>query len=215
MTRWFPVLAFAVLFQVACSTSKPMTEAAEVDPVTDPTIVGAVDEAVLQGTIEGEEAARQARRIGNVVGVLAAVFGGPERESFEDALDRYWSTRDAIEITGTLIGTTKGVVNGAKRGHELDLQFAELQKIEGLDVIRPFPDQIDVLFANTPNPQLLTDIAAVFAGREERFLEIEAAGDAAMDIREALTDYGLSASNIDAHRNDALENVVLRIRYKS
>jgi len=216
MTRWFPVLAFALLFPVACSTSKPITEpAAEVDPVTDPTIVGAVDEAMLQGSIEAEEAARQARRIGRVAGVLAAVFGGPSHESLDDTLDRYWRTRDAIEITGTLIGATKGAVAGAQRGYQLDLQFAELQKIEGLDVIRPFPDQIDVRFANTPNPQLLTDIAAVFAGREERFIEIEAPGDAAMDIREALMDHGLSASSLNAQRNDGIEGVVLRIRYQS
>lgn len=215
MTRSFSLLAFVLVFQVACSTAKPVAEPVEVDPVTDPTIVGAVDEAVLQGTIEGAEAARQARRIGRVAGVLAAVFGGPSHENLDDTLDRYWRTREAVETTGALIGATKGAVAGAQRGYQLDLQFAELQKIEGLDVIRPFPDQIDVRFANEPNPQLLANIAAVFAGREERFIEIEAAGDAAMDIREALTDHGLSASSIEAHRNDDLEGVVLRIRYQS
>lgn len=215
MTRCFPVFALALVLLVGCSTSNPAAEPVPVDPVTDPTIVGAVDEAVLQGSIEAEEAVRTGRRIGRVAGVLAAVFGGPERESVDDTIDRYRRTRDAIVVTSALIGATKGAVEGAQRGYELDLQFAELHEIEGLEVFRPFPDQIDVYLESFPDTQTLSAIAAVFAGREERAIDIEAAGDAALDMRESLIGLGIPASSLRAHRDNGLTGVVLRIRYKS
>jgi hypothetical protein len=214
MTRWFTVFALALLLLVGCSTSNHSAEPVPVDPATDPTIVGTVDEAVLEGSIEAEEAARTGRRIGRVAGVLAAVFGGPQRESIDDTIDRYRRTRDAIVVTSTLIGATKGAVEGAQRGHELDLQFAELHEIEGVEVFRPFPDQIDVYLASSPDSQTLTAIAAVFAGREERAIDIEAAGDAALDVRESLIGLGVPATSLSAHRDNGVTGVVLRIRYR-
>ncbi|HYK03828.1 MAG TPA: hypothetical protein VE974_18875 [Thermoanaerobaculia bacterium] len=214
MARRFLILPFIVLLLVACSTSKPASEPDPVDPVTEPTVVGALDEAVLQGTIEGEAAAETGRVVGRVAGLVAAVLGGPEKgETIDETIDRYRRTRDAVEITAAAIGTTKGAVEGAKRGYELDLQFAELHKLEGLEVTRPWPDQIDARFTSSPSDQLLAGIAAVFAGREQRAIQLEAAGDTAMDIRESLIDLGVPASSFDVQRNDELEDVVLRIRY--
>jgi hypothetical protein len=215
MTRWFLVFALALLLLAGCSTSNPAAQPVPVDPATDPSIVGAVDEAVLEGSIEAEAAARTGRRIGRVAGVLAAVLGGPERESVDDTIDRYRRTRDAVEVTSALIGATKGAVEGAQRGYELDLQFAELHQIEGLEIFRPFPDQIDVYLGSSPDSQTLAAIAAVFAGREERAIDVEAAGDAALNIRESLIDLGVPASSLRALRDNALTGVVLRIRYRS
>ena len=215
MNRWFPLLAMCLLLLVACSSSNPANQPAAVDPVTDPSIVGAVDEAVLEGSIEGEAAAQTARRIGRVAGVLAAVFGGPQSESIDDTIDRYRQTRDAVEVTGALIGATKGAVEGAKRGYQFDLQFAELHEIEGLEVIRPVPDEIEVRLPSSPSPQVIAEIAAVFAGREERAIDIEAASDGALDLRESLIELGLQSTSVSAHRDDQLAGVLLRIRYKS
>lgn len=215
MTRRFLILPFTLLLLVACSTSKPASEPPPpVDPVTEPTVVGALDEAVLQGTIEGEAAAEKGRVIGRVAGLMAAVLGGPEKgETIGETIDRYHRTREAVEITAAAIGTTKGAVEGAKRGYELDLQFAELHQLEGLEVTRPWPDQIDARFTTAPSDELLAGIAAVFANREQRAIQIEAAGDAAIDVREALIELGVPASSFDVQRNDELEDVVLRIRY--
>ncbi len=213
MTRSLLTVAFTFLLLVACSSSRPAAEPVPVDPVTEPTIVGAVDEAVLQGTIEGEAAAETGRRVGRVAGVIAAVFGGPESETIDETIDRYRRTRDAAETTAAVIGATKGAVEGAKRGYELDLQFAELHQIEGLEVTRPYPDIIDARFASSPSEQMLGDIAAVFVGREERVIRIEAAGDEAQAIRDSLIDLGVPASSLQARRDDELQEVVLRIRY--
>lgn len=206
--------AFAFLLLAACSTSKPhATEAVDVDPVTEPTIAGAVDEAVMEASIEAEEGAIQGRRIGRVVGVLAAVFGGPQSESLDDMVDRYRRTRDAITVTGALIGAAKGATAGAERGYEFDLQFAELVEIEGLQVTRPFPDEIYVRFDGVPTPDTLAQIAVVFSGREARAIAIEGPADAALALRESLLDLGVEAARLDAHRDDALQAVAFRVRY--
>ena len=215
MTRSLP--AFALLLFVACSSARqqPAPQANSIDPTTDPSVVGTIDEAVLEGTMEVEEAMRVSRRVGRVAGVVAAVFGGPESESVDDMVDRYRRTRDAVTITGAVIGATKGVVEGAQRGYELDVQFAELHKLEGLTLTRPYPDAINAYFASVPGDALLAEVAAVFAGREERAIEIEAAGDTALDIRESLIQFGVPASSLSVQRNDELQGVVMRIRYKA
>src|SRR3954447_24480976 len=164
MKRWFPMSAVALVLLAACSTSKPAVVG---DSVTDPTIIGAIDESAREGSIAAEEGARKGRRIGQVAGVVAAVLGGPRHDTVEDAVGRYLLTRDAAEAAGAIIDGSRGAAAGAKRGMVLDQQFAELHKIEGVQVFRPTPDQIDVLFDASPNPQMLSEIAAVFAGREE------------------------------------------------
>lgn len=215
MTRLFPRFALALLLLVACSTTKPIPQPAAVDPVTDPTIIGAVDEAARQGSIDAEAAARTGRRVGRVAGLFAAVLGGPRYESVDDMVDRYRRTRDTIESTSAFIGASKGVTEGAKRGLQLDLQFAELHQIEGIEVTRPFPDQIDVHLAGVPDHQVLASIAAVFAGREERAIEIEAADGAGFDLRESLIELGLPPLTLRVQRNEMLQGIVLRIRYRS
>ena len=217
MTRSLPIPAFALLLFVACSSARQQSapRADSIDPTTDPSIVGTIDEAVLEGTIEVEEAMRVSRQVGRVAGVVAAVFGGPESETVDETVDRYLRTRDAVTIAGAVIGATKGAVEGAQRGYELDVQFAELHKLEGLTVTRPYPDEIDAYLASVPGDALLADVAAVFAGREERAIEIEAAGDTALDIRESLIQLGVPGSSLSMQRNDELQGVVLRIRYKA
>lgn len=206
MARWS---VFAIAFFVACSSSRPAPPS--VDPTTEPALVSAVEEAVIQGAVEGEEAARVGRRVGRVAGVMAAVFGGPQRESVDDMIDRYRMTRDAAIVTATAIGVTHGAVEGAKRGYELDLQFAELREIPGLDVTRPFPDLIEVRFSDY---DVLPQITVVLAGREERALEVEAAGNAALDVRDALIALGVEPASIRATRNDELSGAMLRIGYR-
>ena len=213
MKRFLAPVAFALLL-AACSSTKPVAQAAPVDPTTDPTIVGAVDEAVREGSIQGAEAAEAGRRIGRVAGVLAAVFGGPQRESLDDVFDRYRRTRDAVEVTSAMIGTAKGATEGAKRGFQLDLQFAELHKLEGVEVFRPQPDEIDVHFAGAPSQQTLEGVAAVFAGREERAIDVEGAGDSALDVRDALIELGVPSTSLSVHRDDELRGVELRVRYR-
>ncbi|HEX6097192.1 MAG TPA: hypothetical protein VF432_12765 [Thermoanaerobaculia bacterium] len=208
MARW-SVLAIA--FFVACSSSRPATVDPPVDPVTEPAIVSAVEEAVIQGSVEGEEAARVGRRVGRVAGVLAAVLGGPRTESVDDMIDRYRMTRDAAIVTATVIGATHGAVEGAKRGYELDVQFAELTQIPRLDATRPFPDLIEVRFSDF---DVLPEIAAVLAGREERAIEVHAAGNAALDVRDALIELGVTPASVRATRNDEISGAMLRIGYR-
>jgi hypothetical protein len=57
-------------------------------------------------------------------------------------------------------------------------------------------------------------MAAVFAGREERAIDVEAAGDAALDVRESLIGLGVPASSLRAHRDNGVTGVVMRIRYR-
>src|ERR1044071_9108513 len=200
MKRWL-ALAAVTLSLVACASSKPAAQT-QIDPVTDPTVVGAVNAAAVEGSMEAEEAARQGRKIGRVAGVLAAVFGGPQSES-----------RDAITATSAAIGATKGAVNGAKRGFVFDQQFAELHDITGIEATRPFPDQIDVRIAKIPDNDLLATVALVFVGREERIIHIEAADSAASEIRESLIALGMNPSSLHAHRNDEERGIVMHVGY--
>ncbi|HEX9984449.1 MAG TPA: hypothetical protein VGF69_14400 [Thermoanaerobaculia bacterium] len=213
MKRCFPILGLVSFLLVACSTTRPAPEPV-VDPGTEPTIVGALDEAVLQGSIEGEEAARVGRHIGRVAGVLAAVLGGSEVESVDDVIDRYRDTRDAVEITAAVIGATNGAVAGAKRGLELDQQFAELLEIEGLQVTRPAPDRIDVVFLAEPDEELLAKVIPIFANREARDFYIEAPAETARAINDALHAHALNANSIYTHPNEDIEHPRLLIRYK-
>jgi len=211
MNRWFPMSAFALVLLAACSTSRPV---GVVDPVTDPTIIGAIDESAREGSIAAEEGARTGHRIGQVAGVVAAVLGGPRHDTLEDAVGRYLLTRDLAEATGAIIGGSRGAKAGAKRGMELDLQFAELHKIEGVKVFRPTPDQIDVLFDESPNPAMLSQIAAVFAGREERAIDIQGPDDSSFAVRDSLIGLGVSNAAIQARRDDHLRGIIIRIRYR-
>ncbi len=212
MTR--TIAAFAFVLLAACSSSKPAAEPPVVaDPYREPIVTGA-DEAARERIVAVEEGAAKGRAIGSVVGVIAAVFGGPRSESLDDAIDRYLLARDAGEAIGALVGATKGMSAGAERRHEFDVQFAELRKIEGIEVTRPFPDEMQVRLASAPAPETLAAIAAVFEGREDRALDLEGAGDAVLSIRESLIELGVPSASLSARRNDAIEGVILRVRYR-
>ena len=206
MARWSVV---ALLVFVACASSNPAPPPDPVDPMTEPTIIGAVEEAAIQGTAEAEQGARIGRRIGVAAGVIAALTGGPETESLDDMLDRYRDTRNAAQTAGAIIGGTHGAVEGAKRGFSLDLQFAELTQIPGLEATRPFPDLIDLRFTDRA---LLPDIANVLIGRDARLIEIEAAGDTALEVRNAFVELD-APGRFDLVRNDERMNIVIRIEY--
>jgi hypothetical protein len=206
MARWSVV---ALLVFVACASSNPAPQSDPVDPVTEPTIIGAVEEAAVQGSAEAAQGAYIGRRIGVVAGVIAALTGGPETESLDDMLDRYRDTRNAAQNAGAIIGATHGAVEGAKRGLSLDVQFAELTQIPGLEATRPFPDLIDLRFTDRA---LLPDIANVLIGRDARLIEIEAAGDAAVDVRNTLVELD-APGRFDLVRNDDLAIIVMRIEY--
>src|SRR5689334_16186447 len=119
MNRALVILPLALLALTACrTTTKP-----DVNPYTDPTVVGAIDEAARQGAEESAQAAHAATGVARAAGVLAAVFGGPERESLDDTIDRYRRTRDAVEGTAAAVGAVHGAKEGAKRGFQFDLQF--------------------------------------------------------------------------------------------
>ncbi len=211
MLRWVPVLALSLLL-IACSSSKPA--APEVDPVTDPTIIGAVDEAVLQGSAEAAAMEPTARRIGRVAGVLAAVLGGPESESLDDMVERYRITRDATIATTVGVAATKAAGEGAKRGLEMDQQFAELHQLEGIEVMHPYPDLILVYLPSSPDPELLASVAAVFQNREPRAIDVIGAGDAALNVRDVLIASGVPESSFNAIRDDEIADVVIRIGYR-
>ncbi len=237
MTRWFPASAFAFLLLSACVTSKPIHQVGAADPVTDPrftgdarpvpdprvsgdlnpvadaTGVGAVDEAARESREQAEAGARTGRHVGIVAGALAAVLGGPHHDSVEGMVGRYVITRDAATVAGAIIGGVKGGKEGAKRGSELDLQFAALKKIDGLRVSRPTPDRIDVFMETVPSHETLAAIATVFAGHEQRSIDIEAADPVPLDLRDALIDLGVPESSISVQRNDDLEGTLIRIRY--
>jgi hypothetical protein len=170
MRRFLPIAALALL--AACATSRP--PAPEPDPMTDPTIIGAVNDAAVQGSIEAEHGAIVGRRIGRVAGALAAVFGGPSNESVDDMVDRYRMTRDAAEMTGALIGAAHGTRAGAKRGFEVDQRFAELHAMKGITLFRPYPDMIDVYL---DDPAMAKDVKAVFDGHPGWIIDVGSARD--------------------------------------
>lgn len=206
--------AFAFVLLAACASSRPAVEPPPAaDPYREP-VVGTAEEAAVERIAAVEEGAAKGRAIGSVVGVLAAVFGGSRSESLDDAIDRYLLARDAGEAIGAVVGATKGVGSSEKRVHEFDVQFAELQKIEGIEVTRPFPDELQVRLASVPAPETLAAIADVFEGRPERAIELEGAAEAVLSIREALIELGVSSSSLNARRNDAIDGVVLRVRYR-
>ncbi len=237
MTRWFSALAFAFLLLSACVTSTPNHQvgapdpgtnpqfsgdarpvsdphvSGDLNPVADATGVGAVDEAARESREKAEAGARTGRRVGVVAGALAAVLGGPHNDSVEGMVGRYIITRDAATLAGAIIGGVKGGKEGAQRGSELDLQFAALKKIDGLKVSRPAPDRIDVYMETVPSHETLAAIAGVFAGHEQRSIDIEAADPIPLDLRDALIDLGVPESSISVQRNDDLKGALIRVRY--
>lgn len=194
------------LVLAACSTAKPP----KVDPATDPTIIGTLNDAVVQSDAEAAAGAEVGLRVGRVAGVLAAVFGGPQTESIDQTIDRYRRTRDAAVVTGALIGGAHGAKAGAQRGFEVDQRFAQLHELKAVTVLRPYPDQIDAYLDDTLAAK---DVAAVFAGRPGWIIDIEGAGDAALDVRELLLGAGLPGSSLSEHRNNRAKQVVLHIQY--
>ena len=225
MTHRFSALTLACFLLAACSTTKPLPPvvvvdpaaeqhiAGDINPVTDPSAIGAIDEAARESRERAESGARTGRKIGVVAGTLAAVFGGPKHDSVEAMVGRYVITRDLATATGAIIGGVKGGKEGAKRGFELDLQFAELTKIDGLRVTRPTPDRIDVYMPAVPSHETLAAIAAVFNGREQRSIDIEGADPIPLDLRDDLIDLGVPESSISVQRNDDFVGAVIRIRY--
>ena len=213
MIRRLLPLALALSLLTACATTRHDPPPA-IDPVNEPTIEGAVDEAVYEGSVQAAKGAEIGRRVGTVAGVFAAVLGGGNHDTVDEALDRFWMTRDAAEAIGAVIGMAKGASEGGKRGLEFDAQFAELQQIEGVDAIRPFTDQIQVHLAAAPTAETLDALAAVFKDREPRAIDIEAAGDDALDVRDALIDRGLAPEGLSVRRVEGGEGITLRITYR-
>jgi hypothetical protein len=203
--KYLPLAALPLL--VACATAKP-----QVDPVTQPTTIGAITESAAQGADEAAHGAAKGRRIGVAAGVLIAVFGGGEHDTFGDAVDRFFETVDVAETTGALIGGVHGSREGAKRGHEMDVRFAELYEIEGMQVWRPYPDTFDAYIEN-PAPQVLSNVAAVFGGHEKEWtIDVEGTDETALNVRDSLRELGIQ--NLETHRNDDVRGVALHIRYR-
>ena len=212
--KTLPLLLIATL-TLACTSTKPAKPAANVqDPHTDPTIVNGIYEGGQRAMERAEAGASAGRKVGTVVGLLAAVLGGSGSESLDDALDRFHRTRDTIEIAGAVIGMTRGAAEDSKQSSEIDTELAALRRIDGAVVARPADGELLVTFEREPTTQQLEAVAAVFAGREDRVIEIEAPSENALAIRDALIDAGLSASCLNAHRG-ASDGVVLRIRRRS
>jgi hypothetical protein len=208
------LLALTLLLSSACSSTQSSANRPAVDPYTDPTLVGAVDSAVAEAAEEAATnpvPAQTGRRIGAVAGVFAAIFGGESSEPIGKSIDRYRRFRDAGEAVGTVIGVKDAAARGWQRGYAFDLRMAELVKIEGLDVTRPFPDQIDVRFLDPEAPRLHA-VACALANAEPRSILVEAPGGQAFDTREQLIDQGVRSSAIQARRNDEVGAVVLHLR---
>jgi hypothetical protein len=205
VNRPLPLLVVVALaFLPACSTHQQQPT---VDPTTDPTVIGAVDAAATQGAAEAETGARNGRRVGVALGLVAAVFGGPQSETIDETIARYRAVRDTSEAIGAITAGAHGATKGARRGYQFDLEMAELKKFDDLDVTRPAPDEIVVQFSDAATPRL-ADIARVSGGHQ---IYIEAAGDTAVAVRDALIGYGVTASTLQSHRNDRLTSVRLHI----
>jgi len=201
MKRTLPVLTLVLLLLTACATSHPSPEPGPVHPVV---------ERAMEGAIIG-------RNIGWAAGILAAVLGGGGgTEDLDDAIDRYRRVRDAGTVIGAVVGAAKGASEEAEReaerSSEFEQQFAELHHIPNIEVLRVAPDRIELRFAAVPEQQTLDRIAVVFAGRTERAIDIESAGDAALDVREALIELGVPASSMNARRVDGMAGVVIHVR---
>lgn len=211
MHRWFAPLVLPLVLLCACTTTR---QAPPVDPVTEPTTIGAIDEAARQADIEAAKAVRHSVAIARTAGVLAALFGGPDSESLDQTIDRYRATRDTVLVTSAIVGAIHGAHEGAQRGFELDSQFAELRLIEGVEAIRPYPDEIDVHTEDVPDRATLQRIVCALDGREQRAIEVQAAGDSVFAVRESLIDAGIPRTNVSTRRNDDMPGVVLVIRYR-
>ena len=137
----------------------------------------------------------------------------PETESIDQTVERYRRTRDAAEAAGAVIGATKGAAAGAERGYQLDLKFAELVQIEGLDVMRPGPETIEIRVDETVSQETLERIATVLADLQERSLLLDIAGTAALDVSDALIGFGIPASLVAVDEEDGTPGAVLRVRH--
>jgi hypothetical protein len=202
-------LVLLSLLAAACAT----TQSRPVDPVTDPTVVGAVDAAVQEAAVESiaakdSTAGTVGRRIGMTVGVFAAVFGGGSSEPIEASIDRYRRFRDAGEAAGSAVAVSKAASRGWNRGLAFDLQMAELVKVDGIDVTRPAPDEIDIRLPSS-EPALLSTVACTIGSDT---VDIEGPRGSAFDVREALIDAGMRPEGLNSYRNDELTDVVLHVK---
>ena len=213
MFRNIALVTLVTLLFSACSTSAPAAAPEPVDPTVEPTIAGAVDEAVLEGSIQGETAAETGRRIGRIAGIVAAVVGGPETETIDETVDRYRRTRDAVEATAAVIGATKGAVAGAERGYKLDLAFAELTKIEGIETTRPYIDRIEVRAETALDEATITAIATVLSRATDGVLHIDAFGDTGQQLTDAAVALGASQAAVTAYPEEEPSGVVISIGY--
>jgi hypothetical protein len=144
----------------------------------------------------------QGRNIGTAVGVATAVFGGPQSEPIDDAIERYRVAREAGEMIGSLTEVTRFVT--------------ELQQLEGVGVSFTEEGQIDLFLADPHrNLPALASLLAKSPYPEEQFIAIEGSGVYAFEIREALIRHGLTAEAIEAHRTDELDGAAVHIRYRS
>lgn len=211
MKRFIPVL----LFLAACSASRPIAfqpTTCPPDPKIDPP--AAVAEVVAETADAAEAGARVGRRVGIVAGLIAAVFGGGESETIDESIDRYRRTRDAATVVGAVIGAASGLPEtpeGTDGGHPLDVQFDELQQIDALEVTRSSADVIDVRFLVAPDQKLLAQIAAIL---KDRTIDIEAPGDTALEVRDALIRLGVPPDSLNARRVAGQADIVLRVRLR-
>jgi hypothetical protein len=212
MKRSFPVL-LAVLFLAGCSVSRhaavPRTATCGVDPKAQPSAAAEASREAADVAADAEQGARVGHRVGVVAGFIAAIFGGGESESIEESVDRYRRTRDAITVAGAVIGAASGAAGQAEPAVAACEQFDELLKIDGIEASRPAPDRIELRSAAYPSAETIAAIAPLIEGWN---IEIEAAGDAPLELRDALIRRGIPPSSINARRIDGQTGVVIRLR---
>lgn len=196
MKRIFYSAILLLLLLSACATSRQTAQSSP-DFVHDPTAIGAIDEGVREGTAAGEDVEPAARRAGRAAGILAAVLGGPDSESVDDVIDRYRAARDATHTAIVAATATKAAIEGAQFGYDFDVQFAELLQIEGLDVTRPYVDEIVIRFQRAPEQATLEAIAKVLVGRQERAVTIQGGDECATSIYTGLAGLGVSYAKLD------------------